>query len=72
MHETTEKIPKRVMRICDISEITNPQSYCGEEFLSNLGDADSYKAPDVLELASDTDESQSPLANDKSPVRNHS
>ena len=67
---------------------TTPFSQIVEEFgiLSNLGNADSYKAPDVLQseklnppasiplsqydhdFASDIDESQSPLANDKSPV----
>lgn len=30
LNETTETTPKRVMRYA-ISEITNPQSYCGED-----------------------------------------
>ena len=71
---------------------TTPFSQTEEEFgiLRNLGDADSYEAPDVLQserlnppasiplskydhdFASDTDESQSPLANDKSPAHDPS
>ena len=71
---------------------TTPSSQTEEEFriLSNLGNAESYEAPDVLQseevnppasiplskydhdFASDTDGSQSPSANDKSPVHDPS
>ena len=71
---------------------TKPFSQTEEEFgiLSDLGNAESYEAPDVLQseklnppaslplskydhdYASDIDESQSPLVNEKSPVHDPS